>query len=65
MKRIYATDGTAKSAPIIVMYPLLLLALPFMIAWCFICGAGTGIRYGYLDSRVEIESFKRLWRSAR
>lgn len=68
MKRIYADDGRA-SAPAWFVRGMLILAFPFVVPWVFfeslfkeICRA---FKYAYLEVRINLESFKRIWTSAR
>lgn len=65
MKRIYATDGSGKSAPAWFVRPVLILGFPFILANAALEEIASGFRGAWLSIRVETESFKRIWNSAK
>jgi hypothetical protein len=64
MKHIYSSDGRY-SAPVPVMYFVLIIAAPVVLGWTMLREIGGGLRQGYLECRVELEELKRILKSAR
>lgn len=68
IKRIYSEDGK-RSAPAWIVKTMYVLAVPIIIPWTFFaaiwCEMCSAHRYAIYRVREELDSLRRLWRSAR